>query len=82
MELDTDPVVGGDFSVWSPSYSGATVWRAQPRPAEVRPPFDAPQEVVDQWDGRLAAAGRKWFVEHQCGRTSEQVVEERRRQTA
>ncbi|MEV0626019.1 hypothetical protein [Nonomuraea wenchangensis] len=82
IELDTTPVVGGDFTVWSPSYGGAMTWLTKPRPADVRPPIDAPQEVVAQWDGRLAADGRKWFVEHRCGRTAEQIVEDRRRQTA
>ncbi|MFK4037608.1 hypothetical protein ACI2LC_17600 [Nonomuraea wenchangensis] len=82
IELDTTPVVGGDYSFWSPSYGGAMVWRAQPRPATVSPPMDAPEEVVAQWDGRQAADGRKWFVEHRCGRTAAEIVEERRRRTA
>ncbi|MER7363554.1 hypothetical protein [Nonomuraea wenchangensis] len=82
IELDTETVVGGDFTFWSPSYGGQMVWRAQPRPATVPPPIDAPDEVVAQWDGRKAADGRKWFVEHQCGKTAAEIVEERRRQTA
>jgi hypothetical protein len=77
IDLDPESVIGGDYTFWDPTY-GQQLWRAKPRPATVSPPYDISDKNLGEWDGRKAADGRRWFVQHLCGLTAEQVVAERR----
>ncbi|MET7330589.1 hypothetical protein [Nonomuraea sp. NPDC005650] len=82
--LDPTPVVGGDYTYWNPIYSrnptySGQPWRATSRPVKVPVPLGMSEEDAKQWDGKGAADGRGWFVQHVCGLTAEQVVDERRR---
>ncbi|MFI7147137.1 hypothetical protein ACIBO2_19645 [Nonomuraea sp. NPDC050022] len=78
IDLDPEPVIAGEYTFWDPTY-GQQLWRAKPRPATVSPPFGGSRQETEEWDGRKAADDRRWFVQHVCGLTAAQVVEERRR---
>ena len=81
LELDPQPVVGGDYTIWPVSNNGreSLAWLAKPRPRKVSPPPDAPALIRKQWDGAMAARRRKWFVQHEHGLDAEQILERRRR---
>jgi hypothetical protein len=76
--LAPDAVVGGDYTFWDPT-NGQLLWRAKPRPLKVSPPYGCSELEAKQWDGHKAADERQWFVQHVCGLTAAEVVEERRR---
>ncbi|MFI6744519.1 hypothetical protein ACIBI9_67760 [Nonomuraea sp. NPDC050451] len=80
INLDLEPVVGGDYTYWNPTYGTGQHWRATYRPAKVSPPLNRPEQDTKQWDGKQAANERPWFVQHVCGLTAAQIIQERRRQ--
>jgi hypothetical protein len=46
----------------------------------VPPPYGCSDLEAKKWDGGKAADERRWFVQHVCGLTAAEIVEERRRQ--
>ncbi|MFI7640585.1 hypothetical protein [Nonomuraea sp. NPDC049400] len=80
IDLDPEAVIGGDYTYWNPTYEhDPQIWRASYRPVKVAPPLNISNKDLKRWDGRKAANGRRWYVEHVCGLTAAQIVEERRR---
>lgn len=78
IDLDPQPVIGGTYTFWNPTY-GQQLWLCKPRPVRALPPRGCFGQEAKEWDGRKAADGRRWFVQHVCGLTAAEVVEERRR---
>lgn len=76
ISLDPKPVVGGDYKLWYVLVGASTqlIWRAAARPSEVSPPPNMPDELRDEWDGKLAADSRKWYVPHECGKPAEKIA--------
>lgn len=81
-ELNAEPVVGGDFTVWPVGNPGATFLRVRSRPERSLPPHDMSARAKANWDGRAEAAAREWYVRHEHGMSSEQIVEQRKERTA
>lgn len=77
IDLDPKPVVGGEYTCWNPTNGSDQHWRATYRPAKVSPPLNMPEQDAQQWDGKKAANERSWFVQHVCGLTAAQIVQER-----
>ncbi|MFC7588833.1 hypothetical protein ACFQYP_37915 [Nonomuraea antimicrobica] len=78
IDLDPEPVVGGNYTFWNPTYGRQKIWRAKSRPTTVPPPRDLPEHLRRQWNGEKVADSRTWFVQHVCGLTAAQIVAERR----
>jgi hypothetical protein len=78
IDLHPEPVVGGDYTYWNPTYGNGQHWLATHRPVKVSPPLNMPKPDAKQWDGKQAANERPWFVQHVCGLTAAQIVQERR----
>ncbi|MET7333254.1 hypothetical protein [Nonomuraea sp. NPDC005650] len=80
--LDAVPVHGGDIAIWPMGNDPSQLtWRCKARPAEVPQPYSSTTgRLLDipGWDGGAAANARKWYVEHQHGLTSAEIVARRR----
>ncbi|SDJ35541.1 hypothetical protein [Nonomuraea jiangxiensis] len=77
IRLDPEPVVGGHYTFWNPTYDrNVRRWLGKPRPEKVSPPDNLSAKQKLAWDGRAEADRRPWYVEHRCGKTAAQIVEE------
>lgn len=80
--LDAVPVYGGDIAIW-PMGNDPTrlTWRCKARPVKVPQPHSPKTGRllhIEGWDGAAEANARKWYVEHEHGVTSAEIVARRR----
>ncbi|MEV4078469.1 hypothetical protein ACGFJC_52900 [Nonomuraea fuscirosea] len=72
--LNAETIAGGDHTIWANGNRAGYTWIGRARPAEVRPPQKGGRAG---WSGRAEANRRRWWVEHQHNKTSQQILQMR-----